>query len=147
MLKKWKYQGQGLGPHEQGNTEPVIVNTHPRSHGLGYISDSLSPKGVGTIHPPSKHISKPTISSSHPSIKNFCAIPPPPSLQTRTTYHIPPSSSKSILGPYIPKSTIASPSHTKSILLSFILKFPLLQLLIRINKGTCQSTPSITILI
>ncbi len=49
--------------------------------------------------------------------------PPSPSLQSWTTYHIPPSSSKSILGPYIPKSTIAYPPHTESILGPYIPKY------------------------
>ena len=44
--------------------------------------------------------------ASHHSFKKSYFIPPPPSLQPRKTYHIPPSSSKSILGPYVPKSTI-----------------------------------------
>ena len=29
MLKKWHYQGQGLGPQEQGIMELIIVKAHP----------------------------------------------------------------------------------------------------------------------
>ncbi|WP_335328895.1 hypothetical protein, partial [[Clostridium] innocuum] len=90
MLKKWNYQGKGLGAHEQGNLEPIQDKKHPKSCGIGHTSEEgTSSRNVGTAKAKFKHPSKPTITSS----KAYNAIPPPPSLQPRTTYHIPPSSS------------------------------------------------------
>ena len=116
MLNRWHYQGQGLGPQEQGIRNPIIAQKNLGFHGLGYVSKSSPTKSVGTRHPQTKPISKPTMLASHRSFKKSYVIPPPPSLQPKTIYHIPPSSAKSILGPYVPKSTILHPpiSHHKN---------------------------------
>ena len=34
MLNRWHYQGQGLGPQEQGIMKPIIAQKHPGFHGL-----------------------------------------------------------------------------------------------------------------